>query len=301
MTSPLRDEAGWIRLLSATWHRKDAEVGLGDDGCVIPPARYTLSTDVLVEGVDFRRDWAPPEALGYKAMAANLSDLAAMGAIPRFFLMTLGFPRGYPEAFVEGVLRGLHALSDRRGVELCGGDLTRAPGGLFVSLTVIGEQRRRPLLRSGGRPGDVLYVSGSLGGPAEALRRFEAGARLEAFDPLAGPWWESPDPTRGYHETWMARRDGTAQWDALSLLFAADCLWPATVPLGSSGWVPTLQLTTYLRQRPRGAWLRARQRCEVVVGESVDERCELFDERGYLVADSQQIALVRFDDEVVRE
>ncbi|NNN04033.1 MAG: thioesterase family protein [Acidimicrobiaceae bacterium] len=127
------------------------------------------------------------------------------------------------------------------------------------------------------------------------------GALDLRVDPLAGPWWESPDPTRGYHETWMARRDGTAQWDALSLLFAADCLWPATVPLGSSGWVPTLQLTTYLRQRPRGAWLRARQRCEVVVGESVDERCELFDERGYLVADSQQIALVRFDDEVVRE
>ena len=192
MTSPLRDEAGWIRLLSTTWHRKDAEVGLGDDGCVIPPARYTLSTDVLVEGVDFRRDWAPPEALGYKAMAANLSDLAAMGAFPRFFLMTLGFPKGYPEAFVEGVLRGLQARSDRCGVELCGGDLTQTPEGLFVSLTVIGEQSRRPLLRSGGRPGDALYLSGSLGGPAEALRRFEAGARLEVFDPLAGP----ADPER---------------------------------------------------------------------------------------------------------
>jgi acyl-CoA thioesterase len=115
-------------------------------------------------------------------------------------------------------------------------------------------------------------------------------------DPSQGAWWEGADPTRGYHETWLARRDGVGEWDVLSLYFAADCLWPATVPLGSSGWVPTLQLTTYLRQRPRGQWLRARQRCEVVVGESVDERCELFDERGVLVAVSQQLALVRFAD-----
>ncbi len=115
-------------------------------------------------------------------------------------------------------------------------------------------------------------------------------------DPSQGRWWEEADPTRGFHDTWLARRDGAQEWDTLSLFFAADCLWPATVPLGSSGWVPTLQLTTYLRQRPRGQWLRARQRCEVVVGESVDERCELFDERGVLVAVSQQLALVRFPD-----
>ncbi len=113
-------------------------------------------------------------------------------------------------------------------------------------------------------------------------------------DPANGRWWERVDPTRGYHDTWLARRDGGEEWDTLALFFAADCLWPATVPLGSTGWVPTLQLTTYLRQRPVGHWLRARQRCEVVIGESVDERCELFDERGALVAVSHQSALVRF-------
>jgi thiamine-monophosphate kinase len=135
--------------------------------------------------VDFEIAWAPPQAIGYKAMAANLSDLAAMGALPKHLLLTAGWPASMEDSFVHGVLEGIQALCEAEGVGLCGGDLTRAPG-LFLSLTLLGEQRHRPLLRSGGHPGDLLYVSGDLGGPAAALERFRFGERLPTFD-LASP------------------------------------------------------------------------------------------------------------------
>ena len=93
---------------------------------------------------------------------------------------------------------------------------------------------------------------------------------------------------------WMRLNDGDASWSAWSLLFAADAMPPATFPLGSSGWVPTLQMTTYVRRIPVGEWLRARQWCVVVADDLVDERCELFDDRGELVAWSSQLAMVRF-------
>ena len=185
--TPRRDESAWIAYLSELWGPSREEVGLGDDACVLPPARYALTTDALVEGVDFELDWAPPQALGYKALAANLSDIAAMGAKPRFFLMSLGIPVDCPDDLVEGLLEGMHELSRREGVGLSGGDLSRSPGPLFITLAVAGEQVAAPLLRSGGRPGDSLYVSGPLGGPAEALRRFQAGERLGTFDTAREP------------------------------------------------------------------------------------------------------------------
>ena len=181
-----RDEGAWIEHLRALFGEPSAEIGPGDDACVLGMGRFAVTTDALVEGVDFELAWAPPQAVGYKAMAANLSDLAAMGARPRHLLLTLGWPPTLDDAFVEGVLRGIHALCEEEGVGLCGGDLTRAPI-LFLSLTLLGEQRHQPLLRSGGRPGDLLCVSGELGGAAVALERFQAGERLLEFVPAAPP------------------------------------------------------------------------------------------------------------------
>jgi acyl-CoA thioesterase len=83
-------------------------------------------------------------------------------------------------------------------------------------------------------------------------------------------------------------------WNALSLHFACDAMPPATFPLGSSGWVPTLQFTTYVHRIPTSEWLRGRQWCVVIADGIVDERCELFDDRGELVASASQIAMVRF-------
>lgn len=176
-----RDEASWIRFLTELWGRPRAEVGPGDDCAVLPPARYAVSTDALLEGVDFLRGWAPPEALGHKALAANLSDLAAIGARPRHMLLTLAIPPDLPDTFVEGVARGMRDLASGEGVDLVGGDLSASPGGLFLSLTVLGILEAPPLLRSGGRPGDRLFVGGALGGARAGLGHLRSGAVLREF------------------------------------------------------------------------------------------------------------------------
>jgi len=117
------------------------------------------------------------------------------------------------------------------------------------------------------------------------------------LDPASDGWSTGQLSTRGEVLAWMRLGDGNSTWDPWSMLFASDALPPATFPLGSSGWVPTLQLTTYARRIPVGEWLRARQWCVVIAGDMVDERCELFDERGELVGSSSQLAMVRFPKE----
>jgi acyl-CoA thioesterase len=114
------------------------------------------------------------------------------------------------------------------------------------------------------------------------------------MDPASAGWWTGEVSEKGDVRGWLRLDDGDASWSAWSLLFASDAMPPATFPLGSSGWVPTLQLTTYVRRIPSSEWLRARQWCVVIADGLVDERCELFDDRGELVASSSQIAMVRF-------
>jgi hypothetical protein len=114
------------------------------------------------------------------------------------------------------------------------------------------------------------------------------------LDPASIGWWTGEFSSSGEVRGWLRLDDGDAPWSAWSLLFASDAMPPATFPLGSSGWVPTLQLTSYVRRIPSSEWLRARQWCVVIADGLVDERCELFDDRGELVASSSQIAMVRF-------
>jgi acyl-CoA thioesterase len=110
----------------------------------------------------------------------------------------------------------------------------------------------------------------------------------------AGPQWWNGDTGPGELRVWLRLTDGGGPWNAWSALFATDVLPPATLPLGSTGWVATLQLTSYVRRIPASEWLRARQWCVVVADGLVDERCELFDDTGELVAASNQLAMVRF-------
>ncbi len=179
-----RDEAGWIRFIRQVWGPSGAELDLGDDAAVLPFDRYAITTDALLEGVDFERAWGPPEAVGHKALAVNLSDLAAVGARPRFGLLTLALPGDVGDPWVEGLLRGMRRLALREGVGLCGGDLSRSRSGVVVSLTLLGLLEGPPLTRSGGRPGDLLFVSGPLGAARAALRAFGAGASLRSFGDL---------------------------------------------------------------------------------------------------------------------
>ena len=114
------------------------------------------------------------------------------------------------------------------------------------------------------------------------------------LDPSSAGWWNGEVSKKGEIKAWMRLNDGDASWNAWSVLFASDAMPPATFPLGSSGWVPTLQLTSYVRRIPTSEWLRVRQWCVVIADGLVDERCELFDDRGELVASSSQLAMVRF-------
>lgn len=114
------------------------------------------------------------------------------------------------------------------------------------------------------------------------------------LDPAAAKWLDGERSDFAEVKGWLRLNDGAGSWDAWSLHFASDGLPPATFPLGSSGWVPTLQLTSYVHQIPMGEWLRARQWCVVITDSIIEERCELFDARNELVATSSQLAMVRF-------
>ncbi len=157
-------------------------VGIGDDCAVLsatPGAQWLVSSDMLVEGRHFLSTVAP-ERLGHKALAVNLSDLAACGATPRAFTLALALPRA-DAAWLEGFANGLLALAQTHGIALVGGDTTAGP--LNICITVMGEAPAgRALLRSGARVGDDLYVSGSLGDARLALEAFRGSVSLSGED-----------------------------------------------------------------------------------------------------------------------
>ena len=148
---------------------RHAALGVGDDCALLAPRpgmQLAISSDMLVEGRHFFAD-VDPEALGHKALAVNLSDLAACGAKPLAFTLALALPR-VDESWLAGFSKGLLALADAHGCELVGGDTTQGP--LNICITVFGEvPAGQALLRSGARAGDDIYVSGTLGDARLAL------------------------------------------------------------------------------------------------------------------------------------
>jgi thiamine-monophosphate kinase len=170
-------------------------IGIGDDGAVVAPAAgcdLVFSVDMLVEGRHFLPD-VDPETLGHKTLAVNLSDLAAMGARPRWALLAGALPDD-DECWLEGFARGLHALAGRFDVTLIGGDTTRGPRNLC--LTIIGDlPAGTAIARRGAAVGDDIHVSGTLGDAALALAVLQRRATLppEAFA-LARSRLETPEP-----------------------------------------------------------------------------------------------------------
>ena len=165
------------------------EVGAGDDAAVLEPMpghKLVVTTDVLVEGLDFTAALSEPEDWGWKAVAVNCSDLAAMGAEPRWLVIALTVPDPTPVPTLERVYAGVGEACRAFGAALVGGDVSAGPA-LSLAVTALGEAER-PVLRSGARPGDRLAVTGPLGAAAAglALLRSEDPAAKELLDRFPG-------------------------------------------------------------------------------------------------------------------
>jgi len=156
-----------------------AEVGPGDDAAVIaaPDSRVVVSTDVLVEGRHFRRDWSGAHDIGRRAAAASLADIAAMGARTTALVVGLAIPRDVAVTWVTELADGLATEAAAAGAGVVGGDIVRADQ-VTISVTALGDlSGRAPVLRSGARPGDVLAVAGRLGWAAAGLAVLSRGFR----------------------------------------------------------------------------------------------------------------------------
>lgn len=159
----------------------DTLFGIGDDCAALRPAAGTdllLTTDLLVDGVDFTPQTITPFQLGRKAMGVNLSDIAAMGGLPRAALVTLAIPPDEEIEFVDELYRGLREEGARFGVEIIGGDLS-ASSTLMISVTLVGEvEAGKAVTRSGAKPGEWIWITGRLGAAAAGLTALRAGCRL---------------------------------------------------------------------------------------------------------------------------
>src|SRR5688572_10417120 len=138
-----------------------------------------VTADMLVEDIDFRLEWTTAELLGVKALAVSLSDIAAMGATPKWAMLTIGVPRRiWKTEFVDKFYEGWTTLARHYDVELVGGDISRTPDKVVIDSIVAGEvPKGKAVRRSGASPGDSIFVTGSLGGAAAGLILLESGFR----------------------------------------------------------------------------------------------------------------------------
>ena len=193
---PLQDHSGELALLrairartaeSAPGGNSRVRLGIGDDCALLklrPGDELAVTTDLSIEGRHFRLDWHPPESVGHRTLARGLSDLAAMGARPVAAFLSLGLPKEltvasgsskpWPKTWVERFFDGLLALAAEHGVPLAGGDLAESPIAIADIVLTGAVPRGKALLRSGARPGDQIYVTGSLGGAAAELAALSA-------------------------------------------------------------------------------------------------------------------------------
>jgi thiamine-monophosphate kinase len=171
-----------IRRLAKAAKNPLVPIGIGDDCAVLrlstggsrKQGKDTLvTTDFSLEGIHFRRDWHPPESVGHRCLARGLSDIAAMGGEPVAAFLSMALPHDLPQNWLSRFTRGLLRLAESCGVILAGGDTAESPNGILADIIVVGTvPRGKAILRSGARPGDLIYVSGALGGSAGALGMF---------------------------------------------------------------------------------------------------------------------------------
>lgn len=176
---------GRIRASASRGQNAALANGIGDDCAVLRlahfngrPAETLVTTDFSLEGIHFRREWHSPESIGHRCLTRGLSDIAAMGGDPAAAFLSLALPRNLPQGWIDRFLQGLIGLAQVHGITLAGGDTAESPIGILADIVVIGMvPRGKAIFRSGARPGDRIFVSGSLGGSAAAVLRMQTEPR----------------------------------------------------------------------------------------------------------------------------
>jgi len=206
---------GTTRLRDHRGKRWRVQVAIGDDAAVLHgPAgqRFLFASDMLVEGVHFRRRTVPPRWIGWKALACNVSDIAAMGGLPLAAVVSLGIPPKTPIRFVDELYHGLASCAHRFNCPVVGGDTVRSPR-VVIDVAILGTVESRHLtLRSGARVGDAVFVTGRLGGSLrsgrharltprlreaqELVRRVKVHAMMDLSDGLASDLWQMSRASR---------------------------------------------------------------------------------------------------------
>lgn len=209
-------EFGLIKRISQRSRKRDLSVliGIGDDAAAINvgaalrgrPQKGThiekgthigvpllVTTDSLVEDIHFKRSY-PPEDIGWKALAVNISDIAAMGGVPKYYLLSLSIPERVSVEYIDLFYSGMAGAARKYGLSLIGGDTTASPDRIYISITVIGKAGEIVLLRKGARPGDAIFVTGTVGDSALGLKILE-----EHTPPL-------PPLTKGGMGGWLINR-----------------------------------------------------------------------------------------------
>lgn len=179
---PLNEKALISNIRRQSHRSRGVVAGIGDDCAIlrIPATHEALvTTDFSLEGVHFRREWHPPEVIGYRCLARGMSDIAAMGGEPIALFLSLALPRNLPQSWVDGFLRGMLELARRFKASLAGGDTAESADGVLADIVVVGSAPTgRAIRRSGARMGDRIYVTGALGGSAAALESLFAGHKI---------------------------------------------------------------------------------------------------------------------------
>ncbi|SES03480.1 thiamine-phosphate kinase [Salipaludibacillus aurantiacus] len=199
----MNNEFEWIKSVSQPSYRHSSvKVGVGDDAAIYEPQKgyeQVVTVDTMVEGVHFKKETVPAKATGYKALAVNLSDIAAMGGRPLYYLVSIAVPkRGWTQEELREIYEGMHELSEKWHVDLIGGDTVSTDDALVITVTVIGEIKSgRRLLRSNAKAGDVLFITGAAGSSAYGLEKLLEQGLKAADDPSLKPFLKAhqePEP-----------------------------------------------------------------------------------------------------------
>ncbi|WP_096201978.1 thiamine-phosphate kinase [Bacillus sp. FJAT-45350] len=170
----MKDEFAFIQsIVPKGTYQKGLRVGIGDDAAVYHTSEdydQVICVDTMVEGVHFRKDTMEPTHIGYKALAVNISDLAAMGAIPLYYLVSIAIPKRWSEEELQEIYQGMSELAHQHKVDLIGGDTVSTKDSLVISVTVVGQvEKERRLLRKEAKPGDIVFVTGTVGDSSAGL------------------------------------------------------------------------------------------------------------------------------------